>query len=102
MTIREVKRLQEQYEVDYYQEIIDSGLAWKMEGSVGRKCMEYLSAGVCYLPLTTYYDYWGNEVPSRTKVADGTRGSLSLAKEFWGDEVRYEDYFDFEKQLYNE
>ena len=100
MTIRDVKRLQEQYEVDYYQDLIDNGNAWKMEGAIGRRCMSYLNAGVCFLPLVDHYDYWGNEIPSRNKVANGSTGSLSLAKEFWSDDVRVTEYFDLERQLF--
>ncbi len=48
------------------------------------------------------YDYWGNEVPSRTKLANGSPGSLSLAKDFWSNEDEYNSYFDFQTQLYNE
>ena len=102
MTIREIKELQEQYGVDYYQDLIDTGMAWKMEGSIGRKCMSYLSSGVCFLPLKSHYDYWGNEVPSRNKVANGTMGSLSLSKEFWSDESKYDMFFDLQAELYNE
>jgi len=102
MTIRDINELQQQFEVDYYQEIIESGLAWNMQGRIGRRCMEYLKSGVCYLPLVDHYDYWGNEVPSRSKVANGSPGSLSLAKKFWSDNTKYESYFDFETQLYNE
>lgn len=99
MTIRGIRELQKQYEVSYYQEIIDNGMAWKMEGRIGRKCMSYLSSGVCYLPLKTHYDYWGNEVPSRTNVPYGTMGSLSLSKEFWSNAEEVIRLFTLEKEL---
>lgn len=100
MTIRGIRKLQEQYEVDYYQEIIDNGMAWKMEGRIGRKCMDLLSTGVCFLPLEDHYDYWGNEIPSRNKVANGSLGSLSLAKSFWSDDIKVIEYFDYDNQLF--
>lgn len=93
MTKKEITILQEKYEVYYYQEIIDNGMAWKMEGRVGRKAMEYLSIGACFLPLTTHYDYWGNEIPARTKVDSGSMGSLLNAKRFWTDTEKYSAYF---------
>lgn len=93
MTLRDLRKLQKQYEVGYYQEIIDNGMAWKMEGRVARKAMEYLSIGACFLPLTTHNDYWGNEIPARTKVKSGSMGSLLNSKSFWTDIEKYTAYF---------
>ena len=61
------------------QELIDSGAAWKLEGSVGRAAMEAIEAGVCILGEEGHYDYWGNYVPSRYEVKPGTKGSLEYA-----------------------
>lgn len=58
------------------QELIDSGMAWKMEGSVGRAAMVAIKNGDCVLGEIGHRDYWGNYVPSRTEVSPGTIGSL--------------------------
>lgn len=100
MKIKEIRLLQEQWNVSEYQDLIDSGSAWLMEGSIGRRCMSYLKTGVCFLPNKVYYDYWGNEIPSRDKVASGTTGSLELSKDFWSDEEGYTEFFDLEQQLF--
>lgn len=63
------------------QELIDSGTAWKLEGSVGRAAMACLKSGCCVLGERGYRDYYGNYVPSRTEVLEGSFGSLSYAKE---------------------
>ena len=58
------------------QELIDSGMAWKMEGAVGREAMASIESGDCVLGEVGHRDYWGNYVPSRTEVQPGTKGSL--------------------------
>ena len=102
MNIKTIYKLQREYGLAEMQEAINTGMAWKMEGRIGRKCMDLLSNGVCFLPLQDHYDYWGNEIPSRNKVANGSLGSLSLAKSFWSDDIKVTDFFDCElyKQLF--
>ena len=62
-------------EIKRVQKLIDSGLAWKLEGSVGRYCMDMITAGYCMLGKEAHQDYWGNKVPSRYDVKAGTKGS---------------------------
>lgn len=99
MTKQEIEELQKIYKIQDMQNWINSGAAWRMEGTIGRKCMSYLSVGVCYLPLKPHYDFWGNEVPSRTNVPTGTMGSLSLSKEFWSDTEKVIRFFTLEEEL---
>lgn len=61
------------------QRLIDTGQAWSFEGSVGRACMEAIKAGRCVLGLKGHKDYWGNYVPSRNEVEDGSLGSVEYA-----------------------
>lgn len=63
-----------------YQDMIDSGQAWLMEGSVGRTAMRMIEAGVCVLGEEPHRDYWGNRVPSRFEVVPGTKGSVEYAQ----------------------
>ena len=41
------------------QAIIDNGLAWILEGSVGRHAMSYIDAGICMLGEQGCFTYWG-------------------------------------------
>ena len=66
--------------VEWYQELIDSGLAWQLEGSVGRTAMDLIEAGECILGEEGHKDYWGNYVPSRYEVVPGTKGSVEYAE----------------------
>ena len=70
------------------QALIDSGLAWRLEGSVGRAAHEAIEAGICVLGETGHRDYWGNYIPSRHEVEAGTKGSLEYAEaRGWGADV---------------
>lgn len=57
------------------QELINSGTAWQLEGSVGRSAMALIESGECMLGEEGHRDYWGNYVPSRHEVKSGTKGS---------------------------
>jgi len=73
-------------EVASMQELINSGIAWRLEGSVGRRAMELINAGYCMLGKEGHKDYWGNYVPSRYKVKGGTKGSTEYCNKM--DEQR--------------
>lgn len=68
------------------QEWIDKGIAWSMEGSVGREAMRGLESGMYFLPNNSCKDYYGNHIPSREEIRIGTAGSLDNAHDFWNDE----------------
>jgi hypothetical protein len=75
-------------ELDYYKSIqgaINSG-AWSMQGSYGRTMMDAIKSGYCLLGLKAYNDYWGNHIPSRLQVVDGTVGSWEFVKNHMGIE----------------
>lgn len=67
--------MDEAAEIDMFQKTINSGLAWKMQGSYGRRAMELIEAGKCMLGEEGHRDSYGNYVPSRTEVQAGTKGS---------------------------
>lgn len=62
------------------QALINSGEAWRLEGSIGRAAHDAIEAGVCVLGEVGHRDYWGNYVPSRYEVEPGTKGSLEYAE----------------------
>jgi hypothetical protein len=67
------------------QALINSGLAWQLEGSVGRAAHDAIEAGICILGEVGHRDYWGNYIPSRYEVAPGTKGSVEYAEALgWG------------------
>lgn len=83
ITIEMITDLQKQYGLTDLQEKINSGMAWKLEGSFGRAAMSALEDGACLLPEESHQDYYGNTVPSRTQVKMGTNGSIENCQEFW-------------------
>ena len=68
-------------EAEQLQALIDSGAAWRLEGSVGRAAMDAIEAGWCVLGDTGHRNYWGNYIPSRHEVEPGTKGSIEYALE---------------------
>ena len=83
MNIFKLEQLQRLYGVTEIQNQINSGLAWKLEGSVGRFAMDMLIAGVCMLPLVPRIDYYGNRIPQRNELKKGTTGTYQNCAEFW-------------------
>jgi len=86
MNIKTIYKLQREYGLAEMQEAINTGMAWKMEGSVGRRAMELLRTGACVLPKTAVVDVYGNRVPSRDELVSGTLGTFENAVNFWSDD----------------
>lgn len=80
---------EEASEVEYFQSIqraINSGTAWSFQGSFGRTMMEAIESGKCLLGLSSARDYYGNRIPSRDEVKQGTKGSLDFVVQHSGQE----------------
>jgi len=74
---------------DYYQAMqraINSGTAWSFQGSYGRAMMGAITDGFCMLGTAPARDYYGNRIPSRTEVQEGTKGSYSYVSRANGEE----------------
>ena len=72
---------EEASEEDYYfalQRAINSGSAWSMQGSYGRAMMDAINCGRCMLGRDQCRDYYGNTIPSRDDVKQGTKGSYQF------------------------
>ena len=82
-TLKQITELQAEYGLTDLQNMIDSGNAWKMEGHYGRTAMSSLEKGACILPEEAHNDYYGNRVPSRTEILEGTKGTLTNSQHFW-------------------
>lgn len=69
------------------QRAINGGL-WSFQGSYGRAMMSAIEAGRCMLGTERARDYWGNFIPARSDVQDGTKGSASFVEKEYGSEWR--------------
>jgi len=83
MNFNRIKKLQKENGFSETQKLINSGMAWRLEGSVGRYAMSLLESGACMLPKEDKYDAYGNKVPSRDKLKQGTKGTYQNSKKFW-------------------
>lgn len=83
MTIQTIKRHQREQGFAEMQSLIDSGMAWQMEGAIGRSAMDLLDLGACYLPKVRRKDAYGNTVPSRDDIKAGTKGSFQNSVRFY-------------------
>lgn len=66
------------------QRAINSGM-WGLQGSYGRTMMEAIESGYCLLGRSRACDYYGNTIPSRDDVQEGTKGSLDYVRDLQGD-----------------
>ena len=67
------------------QRAINCGL-WGLQGSYGRAMMDAIEAGMCMLGREPARDYWGNRIPSRSEVVEGTKGSRQYVASARGEE----------------
>lgn len=94
LTFNQIKKLQKEYGFDSIQKRIDDGSIWKFEGSMGREAMRLLEMGVCMLPKESTSDYYGNTIPSRDVLKNGTKGTFGNAQRFWEDVLNGEFYLE--------
>lgn len=83
MNFKKITALQKQFGFTEMQNNINTGMAWKLEGSVGREAMALLESGACMLPKVAHRDYYGNTVPSRDVLKKGTKGTYQNSVDFW-------------------
>jgi hypothetical protein len=62
------------------QTLINNGMAWTLQGRVGREAMAAIEAGECALGPESRRDYWGNRIPGRSEVVAGTKGSIEFVE----------------------
>jgi len=75
-------------EIEYYKSIqraINAG-SWSLQGSYGRTMMAAIEGGRCMLGTSRARDYYGNVIPSREDVVEGTKGSRDFVAEAMGEE----------------
>ena len=80
-------------DLEYYQSIqrAINAKSWSFQGSYGRAMMQAINDGFCLLGKESARDYYGNRIPSRDEVKQGTKGSLDYVRdrlgEEWADEM---------------
>lgn len=67
------------------QKSINTGIVWRLEGSSGRQASEAIEQGLCILGVESHRDFYGNYVPARSDVVEGTKGSVEYARARYGD-----------------
>ena len=45
--------------------------------------MSLIDSGICFLPEHQTSDYYGNKIPSRNVLEDGTKGTIGNCSRFW-------------------
>jgi hypothetical protein len=76
-------------EVTFYeamQRAINEGSTWRFQGSFGRSMMKAIEDGYCLLGTVSSEDAYGNQIPSRTDVQTGTKGSREFVANHRGED----------------
>lgn len=79
-TIRSCQKEQGYAEMQF---LIDTGMAWKMEGNIGREAMRLLECGACMLSKKAFRDFYGNYIPSRDELKQGTKGTYQNSVRYY-------------------
>lgn len=79
-------------EMDYFlsiQRAINSGM-WGLQGSYGRAMMDAINSGRCLLGPNAARGYYGDVIPSRDDVKQGTKGSIGFVEAAMGGDWLFE------------
>lgn len=85
VNVLEGEETSEQEEALSLQRAINSGM-WGLQGSYGRAMMGAIEAGRAMLGPKDARDYYGNHIPSRTQVQEGTKGSRGFVVARMGED----------------
>jgi hypothetical protein len=62
--------LSQRQTIDFFQQLIDSGTVWHLQGSYGRMVSELIRTGYCKPSEDSHQDAYGNVIPSREAFSD--------------------------------
>lgn len=68
------------------QRMVNSGQAWRMEGTFGRGVMAMIENGALMLGVKGLRDFYGSYVPGRDEVQPGTKGSRDYVVARFGED----------------
>ena len=68
------------------QKAINTGTGWELQGSYGRSMMQALESGHCMLGHVPGEDAFGNRIPSRSEIKEGTKGSRQYVVDRHGED----------------
>ncbi len=74
----EAGKLTEDEMIKLFQEMINDGSVWRLQGSYIRTAFDLVDAGQCMLGEFGHNDYFGDYIPSRYEVRPGSPGSAEL------------------------
>lgn len=76
--------MEENETIAFFQELINEGRAWTLQGHYGRTAEWFIENGFCALGLKAKKTYWGQTIPSRFEITPGAPGSVEYVKEMTG------------------
>jgi len=80
MTITNDEDATQEDEIAAMQSLIDSGMAWHMEGSIGRACMDAIKTGYCTVGKQSHTGAYGQHIPAINELEKGTQGTPEYVK----------------------